>query len=192
MKGLGAISPKFHYYHTPKLIEYAGCTQVNIFTGRTDIIGSKKIDNGDYLGLIETSYAHGGGMLVPRSVIDVVGSMEVQYFLYYEELDWCERMRKAGFKIYCQRNALIHHKESASVGRVSPLKTYYMNRSRLSFMKKNFNGIRLLFFYLFFLFVSFPKNVLKFSFMREGGHLRAYLRSLLWQCNSKYIYQDRR
>ena len=189
LKGLGAISPKFHYYHTTNLIEYAGCPPINILTARTDITGSRKIDDGSYKGLIETSYAHGGGMLVPRTVIDSIGEMRDDYFLYYEELDWCERMRKEGLKIYCQRDAIIYHKESASVGRLSPLKTYYMNRSRLYFMRKNFSGPRLIFFFIFFLVVSFPKNVLKFTFLNERGHLRAYIRSLLWQLNSKYIFE---
>ena len=42
LKQLGAISPKFHYYHTENLIEYAGCPAINIFTARTKIIGSRK------------------------------------------------------------------------------------------------------------------------------------------------------
>jgi GT2 family glycosyltransferase len=189
LKGFGAISPKFHYYHTTNLIEYAGCPPINILTARTNIIGSRKIDDGGYKGLIETSYAHGGGMLIPRFVIDSVGKMRDDYFLYYEELDWCERMKQAGLKIYCQRDAIIYHKESASVGRLSPLKTYYMNRSRLYFMRKNFRGSQLILFFIFYLAVSFPKNVLKFTFLNKRGHLRAYVRSLLWQVNSKYNFE---
>lgn len=186
----GAISPKFHYYHTPKLIEYAGCPRIDIFTARTEIIGSRKFDDGNYEGLIETAYAHGGGMLVPRTVINDVGEMFEGFFLYYEELDWSERMNKAGYKIYCQRNALVYHKESASVGRSSPLKVYYMNRSRLLFMRRNFGGINLMFFYLYFTLVSFPKNVLKFLFFGKRGHLNAYIRSILWQFDSRFEFID--
>ena len=189
LKNLGAISPKFHFYHTKNLIEYAGCSQMNLFTARTKTIGKGMMDDGsDFQGVIETSYVHGGGMLVPRHVIDTVGPMAVDYFLYYEELDWSERIRRAGFKIYCQRDAIIYHKESASIGRLSPLKTYFMNRSRILFMRKNYSGLNLMPFYLFYTFISFPKNIVKYSLSGNLKHLKAYLRSLLWQVNPKYKY----
>lgn len=185
---LGAISPKFHYYHTDKLIEYAGYSQINRFTARNKAVGGHLIDDGSYTGLIETNYAHGGGMLVPRKVIDEVGPMSDVFFLYYEEMDWCERIRNAGYKIYCQRDTLIYHKESASVGRLNPLKTYYLNRSRILFMRRNYRGLKLIPFALFFTFISFPKNVFYYLVKGNKHHLTAFLRSVLWHFSPKYTY----
>ena len=190
LNDLGAISPKFHYYHTDKLIEYAGCTQINRLTARNKAVGGHMIDDGSFTGLIKTQYAHGGGMLVPRSVIDKVGEMPEAFFLYYEEMDWCEIMRRNGFAVYCQRDALIFHKESASVGRLSPLKTYYLNRSRILFMRRNYGGIQLIPFVFFFTFVSFPKNLLGYLLKRDKQHLSAFIRSILWQFSPKYTFRQ--
>ena len=45
------------------------------------------------------------------------------YFLYYEELDWCERIRKEGLYYFISApTAKIYHKESISVGKTNPLK----------------------------------------------------------------------
>jgi GT2 family glycosyltransferase len=177
---LGAISPKFHYYHTKNLIEYAGYSKINPFTARNKAIGGHQTDTGQYTGLIETSYTHGGGMLIPRRVIDKTGPMAEDFFLYYEEMDWCERIKAAGYKIYCQRDTIIYHKESASVGRLNSLKTYYLNRSRILFMRRNYGGVKLIPFILFFALVSVPKNVIYYTVKGQWDHLSAYFRSILW------------
>ena len=185
---LGALSPKFEYHHTPGMIEYAGCTNINLFTARNKAIGNGEQDNDQLTGLIETYYMHGGGMLVPSKVIHAIGPMADEFFLYYEEMDWSERMRRAGFKIYCQRDTRIYHKESASVGRLNPLKTYYMNRNRLLFMFRNYNFIQLLPFILFFTFVSVPKNIFTFLIRGEFEHLKAFMKGVLYFSNKRLTY----
>jgi GT2 family glycosyltransferase len=187
---LGALSPKFEYYHTPGMIEYAGCTNINIFTARNKAIGNQEQDNEDLTGLIETYYMHGGGMLVPAKVLEKVGPMANEFFLYYEEMDWSERMRRAGYKIYCQRDARIYHKESASVGRLNPLKTYYMNRNRLLFMFRNYNTIQLLPFIFFFTFISIPKNTFTFLIRGDFEHLRAFLRGVFYFADKRLTFNS--
>lgn len=184
---LGALSPKFEFFHTPGLLEYAGATNISSFTARNKLIGNCKPDQG-YTGLIETYYMHGGGMLIPQKVINTVGPMEEQFFLYYEEMDWSERIRKAGFQIYCQREIKIYHKESASVGKMSPLKAYYLNRNRILFMKRNYPFPKIIPFTLFFMFVSFPKNIITYLFKGQPQHLRAFCRGVFYHFNSKLNY----
>src|SRR5690606_31763650 len=105
----GAASPKFHYYFHPGIIEYAGYEKVNFFTARNRMVGSKQKDNGQYNIISETHYVHGGAVMIPREVVEVVGLMPEEYFLYYEELDWSEQIKRKGFKLYYQPNALIYH-----------------------------------------------------------------------------------
>ncbi|WP_417588601.1 glycosyltransferase family 2 protein [Owenweeksia hongkongensis] len=181
------ISPKFQFYHSNGLIEYAGSTNINAFTARNKAVGRlEKVDK--YSGLISTYYAHGGGMLVPRDIIKEVGTMEANFFLYYEEMDWCERIRRAGYKIYCQRDALIYHKESASVGKMSPLKTYYMNRNRILFMKRNYPFPKIIPFFMFYSFVSFPKNAMGYLLKGKYKHLRALCRGVFSHVNPNLTY----
>src|SRR5206468_5510413 len=85
------VSPKFHYYFHKGTIEYAGYNSVNIFTGRNGMIGCREKDEGQYNDLKVTNYAHGGGMMVPRKIIEEVGALPEEFFIYYEEFDWSEQ-----------------------------------------------------------------------------------------------------
>src|SRR5690349_18087120 len=105
----GVASPKFHYYFHKGTIEYAGYRSVNIFTGRNSMIGCREKDEGQYNEVKATHYAHGGAMMVSRRVIEEVGLLPEEFFLYYEEFDWCTRIKKKGFNIYYQPKSLIYH-----------------------------------------------------------------------------------
>ncbi len=190
LESVGAISPKFEYYHTPGLIEYAGCSNINMFTARNKALGNGEMDNPALSGVIETYYMHGGGMLVPKEVLDSVGPMAEEFFLYYEEMDWSERIRKAGYKIYCQRDTKIYHKESASMGRMNPLKTYYMNRNRVLFMLRNYQSMELIPFMMFFTFISIPKNVFTHLIRGEFKHLQAFLKGVFYFVDKRITYNN--
>jgi GT2 family glycosyltransferase len=102
------------------------------------------------------------------------------YFLYYEEYDWTEMVKRAGFKIYYQPESTVYHKESVTTGVESPLKTYYINRSRLIFTRRNIRGLALFISLFFQIFISLPKNTLLFLLKGQFGNTIAYLRAYLW------------
>lgn len=175
----GAASPKILYYNTG-IIQYAGSTPLNPLTGRNKRIGYQEKDCGQHDCLKETGLAHGAAMMVPRRVIDRVGKMPELFFLYYEEIDWCEQIKKAGYKIYFVPASKVYHKESMSIGRTSPLKTYYLTRNRLLFMRRHTTGTIKILWILFFLFISLPKHMLAYVFRLETKQGKAFLKGLLW------------
>lgn len=185
----GAVSPKFHYFFEKGTIEYAGYESVNIFTGRNAMIGSREKDEGQYNETRETNYAHGGGMMVSRKVISDVGLMPEEFFLYYEELDWSVQIRKKGFKIYFQPNSLIYHKESMTTGKMSPLKTYYLTRNRILFMRRNIPLTGRAVFFLYFTFFTIPKNTISFLLKRQTDHLKSFWKGILWHFNSRISFK---
>jgi GT2 family glycosyltransferase len=187
--GAGVVSPKFHYFFEKGTIEYAGYKSVSIFTGRNSMIGSGEKDIGQYNEVKETQYAHGGGMMVSREVINKVGLMPEEFFLYYEELDWSVQIRKKGFNIYFQPNALIYHKESMTTGKTSPLKTFYLTRNRILFMRRNTPLPGLGIFFLYFTFFTIPKNTLTYLFRRQLIHLKSFWKGILWHFNSKISFK---
>jgi GT2 family glycosyltransferase len=175
---IGALSPLLCYYKTddgPDLIQYAGMTRVSAITARNRIIGEREPDTGQFTQPTQTAYAHGAAMLIPRRVLDTVGPMDEGFFLYYEELDWCERIRRAGFEIWVNPTVRIYHKESITVGAASPLKTHYLFWNRIRFMRRNFKaGLPL--FYPYLLLVIVPKTVLGLVVQGKWGHLRGLWR----------------
>nr|WP_295865977.1 glycosyltransferase family 2 protein [uncultured Chitinophaga sp.] len=176
----GVVSPKFHYYFHKGTLEYAGYRAVDIFTGRNSMIGCKEEDNGQYDAVSETNYAHGGAMMISRTALEKVGLMPELYFLYYEEFDWCEQFKRHGYKIYYQYKSLIYHKESMTTGKNSPLKTYYITRNRLLFMRRNVKLPARLVFMAYFTLMTVPKNTLQFVLKRESAHLKAFWKGIMW------------
>ncbi len=181
----GVVSPLLCYFNESKkgsndLIQYAGMTQVSTLTARNKTIGEKELDTHQFKIAKKTAYSHGAAMLVRRTVLKDVGTMYDKFFLYYEELDWCERMRKAGLNCYVEPNARIYHKESAAVGASSPLKTYFLNRNRILFMRRNNDALKLIPFFLFIIFIAIPKNIYTFFVRGEFKLMRAFLEAFKW------------
>lgn len=176
----GIVSPKFHYFFSPGTIEYAGYHAVDAFTGKNSMVGCKEPDNGQYDQLSATNYAHGGAMMVPAAVMKKVGLMPEIYFLYYEEFDWCEQFKRQNYKIYYQYQSLIYHKESMTTGKNSPLKTYYLTRNRILFMRRNVKLPARIFFLFYLMMFTIPKNTLTFIVRKEKAHLKAFWKGIFW------------
>jgi GT2 family glycosyltransferase len=176
----GAASSKIIYHNSDNIIQYAGSTCLNPLTGRNKRIGYLEKDMGQHDTLRETDLAHGCAMMVPKRVIEKVGMMPELFFLYYEEIDWCESIKREGYKIYYVPGSKVLHKESMSVGKNSTLKTYYMTRNRLLFMRRNSSGMSKAMALGFFLFFSLPKNLLTYLAQRELEHIKAFWRGCIW------------
>lgn len=185
---LGAVSPLICYFNDvgekQDLIQYAGTTFVHPLTARNKTIGEKTLDFGQFDHPRPTAYAHGAAMLIPKTVIEKVGLMPEEFFLYYEELDWCEKMRRMGFEIMVEPRAKVYHKESLSIGQASPLKTYYLNRNRILFMRRNRKWWQFAFFCLFLCAVTIPKNAVSFLIRKDYPNLRAFFRAIKWNAVS--------
>ncbi len=165
---IGAVSPILRYFDLPERIQFAGYTKINSWTGRNSLIQSPS----DNLS-IDSPYFHGAAVMIPRWVINKIGPMPEDYFLYYEELDWSQRVVDAGLKIKVCHKVSVLHKESISTGKNSPLKLYYQTRNRVHFMKRNAKSF--IPFLVFFCGVSIPKNLISFSIKRSWAHFRVYL-----------------
>lgn len=137
---VGGITPKIRYMDPPDMIQFAGCTPLTAITLRNKQIGYQEMELGQYEQNSEIPYLHGAAMLIPRRVVQHIGLMPEEFFLYYEELDWCYRINRH-YSLFYYAGALVYHKESASTGIDSPFKTYYLTRNRLLFAYRNRVGM---------------------------------------------------
>lgn len=180
---IGLVSPKIKYYHQPDTIQYAGCGQISLFTMRSYNPGKGKKDGPLYSVTKPTSYGHGAAMMLSREAIEKVGPMNEDYFLYYEEIDWCQRLQKAGFEIYYVATSEVYHKESTTVQKQSPLKIYYHSRNRFLFAKLHCQHWQLFIYFIYNLLVLIPKSILKY--ISKPVLLKAYLSGL-----ASHLYTD--
>ncbi|MCC5935922.1 MAG: glycosyltransferase family 2 protein [Lunatimonas sp.] len=187
---VGLVCPKIRYYDEPDIIQYAGYTPISKLTGRGTAIGYMERDAGQYDQARVTALAHGAAMFIPRSVVEEVGMMAELYFLYYEELDYCERIKKAGFEIWYEPASVILHKESMSVGKKSLLKTYYMSRNRWVFLRRNIEWPIFAITMIYYFLIAVPKNVLFYLFKGETSHAKAYLRGFFNSFTIKNLHDN--
>jgi len=124
-----------------------------------------------------TAYGHGAALMVRKEAIRAAGPMDTSYFLYYEELDWCERIRKEGYSIAVQQNGLVVHKASASVGKQSPLKIFYQNRNRVRFLKKHYPAWSFFAFCTYMFSIVGMKETLRF-FFKTPKNVKAFWKGI--------------
>lgn len=182
---IGVISPKLLYYDQPTMLQYAGYTPMNYITARNSCIGQFETDQGQYDQLVgPTGFAHGAAMMVTRKAIEKAGPMAENFFLYYEELDWADRIRHNGFEVWVNMKATIFHKESVSVGKKSALKEYYMNRNRILFIRRNAPFVKAILFYIYFLLVVTPRNVISYIKEKNYSFIKQLFRAIWWNLSN--------
>lgn len=179
---VGMVSPKIRYHDQPTVLQYAGFTNMNYYTMRNSCIGQFEEDKGQYDNTTgPTGYIHGAAMMVRRDAIDKAGLMAENFFLYYEEMDWNDHIKRAGYQIWVEPKALIYHKESVSVGRASGLKEYFMNRNRILFIRRNApSALAVIVFYIYFILLVTPRNIINYIRQGHKGFTTLLLKAISW------------
>ena len=176
----GIACPKIKYHYMPDTIQYAGAIGLHPLTSRSYDIGYLQKDEGQYDDIRVTDLPNGAAMMIPMKLIEKVGQMSEMFFLYYEELDWAARFKKAGYGVHYIGTADIYHKESVSTGKDSPFKTYYIYRNRFLYIRRNYTGLKWLFASIFFILVSSMVHLFKHGLKNEWQHAKSIWNALLW------------
>ncbi|MCH4551245.1 glycosyltransferase family 2 protein [Aestuariibaculum lutulentum] len=79
------------------------------------------------VGAISCDYVNGSVFMFKTDVMEKIGFMRSDFFLYFEETEWCLRAKARGYKLLTLPNATAYH-TSSEKGR---LYYYYMTRNRL-------------------------------------------------------------
>lgn len=113
-------------------IQTLGAVHINPFWGTTSYI--KNIQD-----LNQMSYLNGASLLIKREVFESVGLLPTQYFLYFEEVDYCYQAKAKGFTLGVAVDSIVIHKEGASTqphGQLSPRLDALMISNRLIFHRR--------------------------------------------------------
>jgi GT2 family glycosyltransferase len=154
---MGIAAPKVYFYYDKSVIFSAG-GKVSLLTGQNFGIGYGEIDSAKYSQNYEVDYASGCALLVSSHLVQKIGFMDPQYFMYYDEIDYCIRAKRSGFSVWMVADAKVWHKISATVKKYSGLKEYYITKNRLIFLKKFQTRRQRIIFYAWFTLVWFPYN----------------------------------
>ncbi|MGG4405951.1 glycosyltransferase family 2 protein [Geobacillus stearothermophilus] len=134
---IGIVGGTILQYEDNKKIWYAG--------GYFNRIGGKAVHIKKLPKQIlnEVTFITGCLQLIRRKVLLEVGLLPEEYFLYYEDLDYCMQVRNKGYRLIYDKRAVIYHKCGGTASYKSPISIYYSNRNRLIFYKKYFRGLDL-------------------------------------------------
>lgn len=132
---IGAVGPTIYYYGEPQVVWSAGGS-IDWRRGCTRMIGLDERDDGQFGDVPrEVDFVSGCTLLVRRAAIERVGGLDERFFTYYEEVEWCVRMRRAGFRVMHVPQARVWHKILPAAQAESPMVHYYMTRNRLLFLQ---------------------------------------------------------
>ncbi|MDO4329866.1 MAG: glycosyltransferase family 2 protein [Lachnospiraceae bacterium] len=127
---------KIYYAFERNTLWYAGGS-VSPVTTRTTHYEYGKQDAHEINNPIQVSFATGCYMSIRRAVIEDVGLLDEDYFLYDEDTDYSLRLAAKKKKIFYVPSSVIYHKVSASTGGGSDLSQYYQVRNHFLLIKKN-------------------------------------------------------
>ncbi len=86
---------------------------------------------------MEVDALSGSCMMVRRSAIDQVGLLDEDIFMFGEDIDWCWRIKEAGWKVFYLPEAVIYHIHGAS-SRLRPIgATIDLHKGMQVFLSKN-------------------------------------------------------
>jgi GT2 family glycosyltransferase len=134
-------------------------SRVTFWTGRVRGYPEGSLHDGMPVQLLS-----GASMIIPVSVFQHIGLLAEEYFLYFEDGDFCERARRAGFACTLALGSTVFHEEGGTTGRQLP--PYYYQRNRLIFCSRFGTVLQksiLLLYTLYRLIRAWMKAVLRYG-----------------------------
>jgi GT2 family glycosyltransferase len=108
-------------------------------------VGADEVDAGQYEIPADMEYVTGASLAVRREVLDKVGLLDELLFpAFYEDVDLCWRVRKAGWRVRYVPQSVAVHDEASSTRHHWPSRHYYHYRNRLLFLFKHFSPTQIL------------------------------------------------
>ncbi len=134
---VGMTGPVVYEYNQREKIQSAGFS-ICVRTGRTQPLWQgkhKKELSGKHI--IVSDGLSGTCLLIKRDVLETTGLIPENYFLFFEEMEWCLNIRKNGYKLATVLAAAVYHKGSATLKKTGTLSRYYMARNQALFVRRN-------------------------------------------------------
>jgi GT2 family glycosyltransferase len=139
---VGACMPKIRAYDARDYFEYAGAAggfidKYGYPFCRGRILSRIEQDRGQYDAPCPVFWATGACLTVRAELYHRLGGLDESFFAHMEELDFCWRAQKAGYKIMCEPRAVVFHVGGGTLPNNNPQKIYFNYRNSLYMLYKN-------------------------------------------------------
>ena len=129
---IGIVCGKRYLADTNSILDSAGSV---ILFGITIGRGHGKMDSAKYNRIQEVDYVP--VVATRRDVIERVGLLDEDFYIYGEDVDFCLRAKKLGYKTVYVPSSVFFHKRSATIGERSPRGLYWTAKSRILLIIKH-------------------------------------------------------
>lgn len=154
---IGAVASVCYYANAPAAVEAWGGARVNLWVGYG--CNSTKPREDDWFHSL-----NGTSMLISREALEDAGLLDEVFFLYWEDTEFCLRLRKRGWRIAAAGESIVLHKVHGSSGGNKLLLDRYQTASGLRLLRLHSPFPRLAMF--LFLAMRFSKRIAQFQFAR--------------------------
>jgi len=127
---IGAVGSAIYSMTSPEQLQAWGGGYVNFWLGRS----------GHFTVPVDDERLHfisGASLLIPRRAVESLGLLDECFFMYWEDADYCFRLRRAGWRLAVAAESKIWHKEQGSVGKNTVLLDGFFNRSATRFFARH-------------------------------------------------------
>ena len=154
---IGAVASVTYYADVPTAVEAWGGARVNLWIGYGRNSTVPRADTWfDSL--------NGTSLLVSSRAIEDIGLLDEGFFLYWEDTEFCLRLRKSGWRIAAAENSRVLHKVNASTGGNKLALDRYQTASGLRLLKLHSPSHRIAAF--LFLGMRFLRRLVRLEFAR--------------------------
>jgi len=158
-----------------KTIWYGGAKMSWWLKGPVHLFEDMAVDHEG--SLLPVPFVSGCCMLLRAEAVREIGMMTEDYFLYFEDADYCQRIIAAGWQIAYYNKAYVYHKLSATTVGQSVNYVYYLSRNRVIFLRRWAKWYHFLVYMLFNTFVKLPGAILVYGIKKgKWQQAVAYLR----------------
>ncbi len=178
---IAVAQPKILSYARKRRFEYAGAAGGWMDTlgypfARGRVFDLVEKDKKQYDSVEEIFWASGAAMVVKAPIWHRFGGFDADFWAHMEEIDFCWRVKRAGFKVIAQPKGSVRHVGGGTMDYLSPRKTYLNFRNNLFLIFKNESTLKLLWLIPARLILD---GVAAFKFLSEkkGAHFMSVLKA---------------
>jgi GT2 family glycosyltransferase len=171
---VGMVGSKLLYYDEPDLIQATAGGRVVKWNGMTRLSGRNLRDRTDRIEAetpVRLDYITGASLLVRTRLLKDIGGIDERYFIYSEEVDWCLRALRRGWKLAYSPESRVWHKEGKTVGYRTAFHEYFSTRNSLLLVRT---------FYPAFVPLAFAYSLYRCMLPKIVRRQRSRLRAVLF------------